>query len=159
MNETLELLHGYTHQPKPSRRECRIVTITFDGGTPCNIPRLGYGIGYGSYEIDDQPVARCDHGRPMSANAAEILTLVRAVQSVVAKYGRETTALRIFGDSQIALKWASGRTRNGKPAKLGKGGSEEYRNAIQTLRDALKGFPHVETQWQPRAKSVALFGH
>lgn len=141
----------------PPAQPKRTVQVHFDGGTPCNIPRLGYGIGYGSYRLDEGPVVRVNHGRPMSANAAEIFTLVSAIQQVVATHGRGVRVL-VVGDSQIALKWARGKTPKGKPCKQAKGGSEEFRNAIQSLRDVLKGF-EVETQWRPRANSVRVFGH
>ncbi len=140
------------------------ITITFDGGTPCNNPRLGYGDGYGSYQLA-MPDGRCtlqrvSFMRPMSANAAEIFTLIKAVQEVLSRgYRRELTTLRIVGDSQIALKWAAGKNRFGRPAKISENTSQEFRNAIQSLRDILAGFECVETTWQPRHKSVAIFGH
>lgn len=135
------------------------VTIRFDGGTPCNIPSLGYGIGYGSYQLNSLPIVRVDHGRRMSANAAEIFTLIRAVQDTVKVFGRTGVGLTITGDSRIAIKWANGRTFTGKPAKFSKGGSEEFRNAVKTLRDVLTGFARVDAIWQPRIESVKLFGH
>lgn len=131
----------------------KTVTIEFDGGTPCNIPRLGYGIGYGSFRINGGQVHRCNHERPMSANAAEVFTLVRAVQAVISMYPRHNVSLIIIGDSRIALRWASA----GK--KIAKGSSEEFRNAIQSLRLVLRDFPPVETRWQPRLQSVETFGH
>lgn len=137
----------------------KTVTIEFDGGTPCNIPRLGYGIGYGSFRLDGGEVHRISHGRPMSANAAEIMTLIEAVRKCVEQHGRGGVTLRIIGDSQIALKWARGATPSGQPAKLSKGGSDEFRNAIQTLRDILKGFEGVIAEWKSRENSVAIFGH
>lgn len=81
----------------------RTVRIEFDGGTPCNIPRLGYGIGYGSYRIDGEPIVRLDHRAPMSANAAELLTLVRAVQAVASRFGKEGVALSIHAVLLFAL--------------------------------------------------------
>lgn len=144
------------------------IRIQFDGGTPCNVPRLGYGIGYGSYQIDDQPIVRLDHKRPMSANAAEIFTLVIAIQDVINQCSREQgksrrlinqIRLEIEGDSKIALKWARGVTDKGAPSKLAKGGSQEFLNAVQSLRAVLKGFGEVCTTWRGRAASVALFGH
>lgn len=133
------------------------VTITFDGGTPCNVPRLGYGIGYGSYRIDKRPIVRLDHGKPMSANSAEIHTLIAAVWDVSATIGKERHLI-IRGDSQIALKWANGVDRFGSPARLTKGSSPEFKAAVTLLREALTGFS-VETVWHPRKMSVALFGH
>lgn len=152
MHDLFDVPSNSPAQPK------RTVQIHFDGGTPCNIPRLGYGIGYGSYRIDRGEVVRVNHGRPMSANAAEIFTLVSAIQQVVATHGRGVKLL-VVGDSQIALKWARGTNRKGKPCKIAKGTSEEFRNAIQSLRDVLRGFGEVETEWNPRANSVRVFGH
>lgn len=140
-----------------------VVRIEFDGGTPCNIPSKGYGIGYGSYQISCggkvHPVQRINHGRPMSANAAEIMTLVKAIQEVSSKYGREGISLKIHGDSQIALKWARGKTESGKPCKLSKNVSMEFRSSIHSLRQVLSGFQSVEATWRGREASVKLFGH
>jgi len=142
------------------------IRIEFDGGTPCNIPRLGYGIGYGSYQIQNcatgeiEPVVRVDHKRPMSANAAEVLTLVRAIQEVVSRFGREVE-LDIHGDSQIALKWARGATESGRKIKTLKqrAGSDEFLAAVLTLRDLVKGFPTIKATWRGRQRSVEVFGH
>lgn len=49
--------------------------IEFDGGSTCNVPKLGYGDGYGSYQIDQREIVRLQFGKGFSANAAEILTL------------------------------------------------------------------------------------
>lgn len=141
------------------------IIIDFDGGTPCNIPGR-FGIGYGSYRITirDGNVThqqnRISHGRPMSNNAAEIFTLIKAIQHVLQiGHIREKTALHIRGDSQIAMKWVRGTTRSGKPAKMSAGTSEEFQNAVQSLRNILKGFARVETEWRGRKHAVSLFGH
>lgn len=135
----------------------KTVHIRFDGGTPCNVPSKGYGIGYGSYQINDEPIVRVDHGRPMSANTAEVLTLVQALSEI----GGETTAIVVMGDSQVALKWldvAAGHRRATKLANV----SPEFREAVQALCamfSALTSRLAVRAQWTPRAESVALFGH
>jgi hypothetical protein len=133
--------------------------IKFDGGTPCNIPP-NYGIGYGSYQINDFPIVRVDHRVRMSANSAEILTLVCAIRNVLAlEPERSKISLEIWGDSTIAINWANGVTQTGKPCKVSKGSSEEFRNSTQTLRDILKGFPEVRAFWHSRTNSVSTFGH
>lgn len=137
----------------------RTVRIEFDGGTPCNIPRIGYGVGYGSYQIDAEPIVRLDHGRPMSANAAEIMTLTAAVREVIRRHGAAGVALVIFGDSQIALKWARGATESGRPAKAKVHGSPEFCEAVRDLRAAVSGFLKVDAMWRGRAESVRVFGH
>lgn len=130
-------------------------TVRFDGGTSCNIPRLGYGLGYGSYQIDDQPIVRLDFYEAMSANCAEIRTLASAVMSAKAAGHRD---LVILGDSQIALKWANVAAGNRKATKL-KGVSDGFRSAINHLHAAMVGIVSVRTRWTPREQSVAIFGH
>lgn len=148
--------------PTPQNTEHQIertVRIEFDGGTPCNIPRLGYGDGYGSYKIDSEPIYRLNFRIPMSANCAEIRTLARAVESVAQTHGKDGIALEIYGDSQIALKWARNKTENGKRAKMSKNASDDFAFAISTLHAALDGFAKVSATWRGRAVSVRLFGH
>lgn len=140
------------------------ITIAFDGGTPCNVPAKGYGDGYGSYRVifpgNRTVQERVNFMRPMSANAAEIFTLVKGIERVLGEgYKREEVKLHITGDSQIALKWASGQQRRGKPQKIAKSASEEFRNAIESLRWILAGFSETTTEWKPRKFSVAMFGH
>lgn len=155
----MQLSFGST-EPQNTLRILRKYKIEFDGGTPCNVPRLGYGIGYGSYRVDEGPVIRRDHGVPMSANAAEIMTLVEAVRYIgILEKERSVIELEIWGDSQIAIKWANGCTPSGKPAKLSKGTSEMFRNSIQTLRDVLRPYGAVHAHWHRRINSVKTFGH
>jgi len=151
--------------PKPPKIGLIKFRIVFDGGTPCNVPSQGYGIGYGSYKVNNLPVVRCDHRLPMSANCAEIMTLVEAIRSVASEtqhspaIPRDKIHLDIWGDSQIAVNWANGVSPSGKPCKLSKGSSKEFGNAVQTLRDILKGFGYVQAQWHSRTNSVRTFGH
>jgi len=139
----------------------RTVRIEFDGGTPCNIPRLGYGNGYGSYRIDAEPIYRLNFNIPMSANVAEITTLSRAIETVAQNFGKEGIALDIHGDSQIALKWARGATESGKPTKKVKAKFEltDFGGAVARLQGAVQGFAEVRATWRGRAASVELFGH
>lgn len=139
------------------------IRIEFDGGTSCNIPRLGFGNGYGSYKIDNEPVYRCFFNRPMSANAAEILTLVHAINAIRSRdFPVDRIRLSIYGDSQIALRWASSFGPNSiarKPRKISAKSTDIFRESIHSLRAALSGFEDVHTQWRSRTFSVTLFGH
>ncbi len=126
------------------------IRIEFDGGTSCNIPRLGFGNGYGSYKINDEPVHRCFFNLPMSANAAELRTLWYAAKALIDRgIDVATSTLLVVGDSQIALGWA------GNPKKT----TPEFKESVALLRECLDKFYRVETVWQPRLKSVATFGH
>lgn len=141
--------------PGSDRAHKSVVLIHFDGGTPCNIPSKGYGIGYGSYQIDGKEVHRVSHGRPMSNNAAEIWTLCSAIEEVL-KMPLEHSGvrLRIEGDSQIALKWAASRK-----ADTPKTGSQEFLDSIVQLRRLISNFASVECQWKARHHAVRAFGH
>ena len=132
----------------------RATRVEFDGGSTCNIPRLGYGKGYGSYKVGDGPVRRVRFEGAMSANCAEVLTLVAAITDA-----RKTGAkkLLLIGDSQIALKWADVATGKRKATKIGKT-SEGFQRAITSLYQVACGI-RIETRWQPREMSVATFGH
>ncbi len=135
-------------------RESESVRIEFDGGSTCNVPRLGYGQGYGSYRIGDGKVRRVQFGECMSANCAEILTLVAAVESAK-KSGAKS--LLIVGDSMIALKWANVAVGNRKATKI-RNTSEGFQRAIVLLYQVARGIKIV-TQWQPREASFVTFGH
>lgn len=128
------------------------IRIEFDGGTSCNVPSRGFGDGYGSYRIDQERPVRLQFYKAMSANAAEVLTLVKAVQEAKQK---GATSLLIVGDSQIALGWAGNTYR-----KMSKKATPEFRESVAALRKVLGQFGNaIETRWQPRLKSVATFGH
>jgi ribonuclease HI len=67
--------------------------ICFDGGTSNNIPsKGGYGLGYGSYRLNGE-VVRVDFARPMSANEAEMRTLIAAAEA--AKLIRDPARTRL----------------------------------------------------------------
>lgn len=152
-------------EPKKARDIKTVVHLEFDGGTPCNIPSKGYGIGYGSYRFDDRPPVRVDHGIPCSNNAAEILTLCVALETLATPLPGHpspgSTLVAVYGDSQIALKWLSIATGGVPKRKKPKGpkGSELFIQAIERLQKAVAPFAEVTCHWQPRAKSVATFGH
>lgn len=141
----------------PQDKPTKTVRIEFDGGTPCNIPSRGYGIGYGSYRIDREPVVRLNFGIPMSANAAEIRTVTEAVKAAKARFGGGLR-LDVFGDSQVALKWVNVCAGNRKRTNMSKC-SPAFIDAIDQLSAALFGVQLVATQWQPRRRSVETFGH
>lgn len=138
------------------------ILIEFDGGSTCNVPSRGYGIGYGSYRIDEGEIQTWNEGRNMSANAGEIFTLAAAVNTVAALHisyaaSLNQVNLQIRGDSKIALKWArQAKVRN---PHIPTSGSPEFREAIGELWKALKPFRSVRADWWPRENSVRIFGH
>lgn len=144
-----------------SKAACRgEIRIEFDGGTPCNVPAQGYGIGYGSYCISYKGRTifrkRVSHGEPMSANAAELMTLYCALQECVQMgIDKPTHKLHIIGDSQIALKWASTSCKG----NVAKGSSEVFRKAINLVRGEILGYLEVRCEWRARCHSVKQFGH
>lgn len=125
--------------------------IEFDGGTTNNNPKKGYGAGYGSYQIDGGEIRRVTFGNGHSCNSAEILTLVHALRDLAQTSITGTVLCR--GDSKIALKWIS---HKGAPSDKG---SENFIQAIASLRAEVKLFPKVDGEWRRRNHSVALFGH
>jgi ribonuclease HI len=151
-------------KPPSTRR----VVIHFDGGTPCNVPSRGFGIGYGSYcytGLDGQtgkgePI-RVNHGIPCSSNAAEILTLCVALEKLCEMGSPETTSVHVQGDSKIALKWlnvACGRHAQ-KSVKVAATATALFSESIARLRRAVEPFCKVESEWLPRNHAVAVFGH
>lgn len=137
------------------------VNVVFDGGTPCNIPSRGYGIGYGSYKVNNLAITRLSHGKPMSANTAEILTVCAALEWVASTRNSKACKAVVTGDSQVALKWVRlGRyPATKKKGLISKGSSPEFREAIHRLTRIASQFGAIETVWKGRANSVALFGH
>lgn len=126
--------------------------IEFDGGTTCNIPSLGYGEGYGSYQINDAPIVRVSFGVGHSCNSAEILTLEAALADLAGR-GERGMSVLVRGDSKIALKWVHCK-KQPKPST-----SPMFRDAIQKLRKVTAQFTSVKTEWRSREHSVRLFGH
>lgn len=146
----------YSLREKPVTDPQSIVTIHFDGGTPCNIPSKGYGIGYGSYQINAGHVVRVDHKRPMSNNAAEIWTLCVALDSLVKSGEVSGMSLILHGDSQIALKWARASRRLEVRKKKG---SDEFQNGIARLCELTPLFHSLAVEWKPRRHALKAFGH
>ena len=132
--------------------------IRFDGGTSNNIPRRGgFGIGYGSYLLNGE-VVRLDFARPMSANEAEIRTLIAAAEAVKVIRDPGKTRLCAYGDSQITLGWANkaGMKVFYRPKLSWR---PEFKAAVADLYLSLRPFAEVVTQWQPRERNVQVFGH
>lgn len=133
------------------------VHVEFDGGTPCNIPRLGYGDGYGSYRVNQGMITRVKFNEPMSNNVAEIRTLIKALEYVIRTYDPYRTKLTISGDSMIALSRCTKRLKMN--AKACRNRSVAFQDACDTLASQCAQFAKVETNWRGRSASVALFGH
>lgn len=134
----------------------KTVRIEFDGGTPCNNPQKGFGNGYGSYKINDEPIYRLRFNRPMSNNVAEISVLIHALRTVYQRGNPEFVMLEIHGDSQIALN----RCTRGLTAKQRRSvRNPDFGNACDELRTLCTQFAHVHTNWRGRDASVKLFGH
>jgi ribonuclease HI len=132
--------------------------IHFDGGTSNNIPsRGGFGIGYGSYLLNGE-VVRVNFATPMSNNEAEVRALIAAAEAVKRVSDPTETRLCVVGDSQIALKWArkAGQQAFYRPKP---GWSQGFAAAVADLYLSLRPFAEVETEWQPRERSVQIFGH
>jgi ribonuclease HI len=144
----------YCTTGRTKREKVKSTRIEFDGGTTCNVPAIGFGKGYGSYQIENAPIVKLSFDCPMSANAAEVLTVFFAIMDAK-KQGAKT--LLVVGDSQIALKWVNVATGRRKPTKISKT-SEGFQRAISFLLRAARGLD-INTQWQPREISVATFGH
>lgn len=132
--------------------------IHFDGGTSNNNPHRGsFGIGYGSYRLNGE-VVKLDFATPMSANEAEIRTVIAAAEAVKLFRDPAKTRLCVYGDSKVALGWANkaGQKVLYRP-KLG--WSPGFNAAVADLYVSFRPFAEVITEWQPRAKSVEMFAH
>lgn len=136
-------------------------TIHADGGTPCNIPSRGYGIGYGSYSIDDHSPVRVNHGRPMSNNAAEIWTFCSALEHLLALYPSDSHLVKLVcqSDSRIALKWLQASNKPWRLVVASKKGSDEFHLGIARLRELTPKFSSLSTEWKARAFAMEKFGH
>lgn len=134
------------------------VELWFDGGTPCNVPRLGYGEGYGSFKVGLHDIVSQKYGQAMSANCAEIRTVTEGIYYFALKYGKTSHHLHIVGDSQIALKWVS-KAFGKSPMKVSGKSSPLFIEAIEKLYVALDGFSQVTVEWKSRIHMVQLFGH
>lgn len=133
------------------------LTITFDGGTSCNQPKKGFGMGYGSYQIEGRPiVSRIKFGMGHSCNSAEIRTLEAALADLSSSHPNPSSLhLIIKGDSKIALRWANPKFKD-QPANHS---WHEFHTAIAMLRTHLSKFASITRIWHGRDNSVRLFGH
>lgn len=125
--------------------------IVFDGGSLGNP-----GEGYGSYQVIQDDVVirhqRETYGNRVTNNQAEYITLIRALQWLVALTGdgAARTTVRVNGDSQLVLNQLLGRWKV-KNAGL--------RPLYEQASRLVATFACVELVWQPRAKSVERLGH
>lgn len=136
-------------------------TVEFDGGSTCNIPRLGFGTCYGSYRIDGKDIVRREFGVHGSANLGELMTITDALNAIASRYPEaelKKVSVAVTGDSQIALKWAS-HPRKYKTEKLSAGSTDQFREAVTRLVALKQQFAEVQTTWVGRDYMVALFGH
>jgi len=153
-------------KPKPATTQK--VFVHFDGGTPCNIPSVGLGIGYGSYtytglagQMGTGGPIRVNHGVPCSSNAAEILTLCVALEKLAEMGFPETIHVHVQGDSKITLKWLNvvcGQHAM-KRVTFSANASKLFIESIRRLRKAAEPFGKIETEWRKRKHAVAAFGH
>lgn len=134
------------------------LTVESDGGTSCNIPAKGYGLGYGSFRIDGGKIQRRKFGNGYSNNAAEIEIITEALQYIGKHWEPNELTLTFCSDSEIALKWLK-ITNSGQQVKIGKKTSEGMKRAVDRLRTFSPRFQKIVTQWQPRKESVKAFGH
>jgi ribonuclease HI len=123
--------------------------VEFDGGTSSNKPP--FGVGYGSYQIDDNEIIRCSYGPNQSSNSAEIMTIVYALDDLVSK--EISGKILVCGDSVISLKWINTKETPKENT------SESFRKAIKLLREYIPKFKKITPYWRPRERSVELFGH
>lgn len=152
MNTQLDIFS--TTKPAPIQRTVR---VHFDGGAKGSGCEPGTGWGYGSYQIDRNPVCRVDHGSVMTANAAETLTLIKALKSVAASHNAQSTRVLIEGDSTIVINKVRYMANGGKKIKLR--GSERFTEALQELAEIVRLFAVVEATWKSREHAVRAFGH
>lgn len=127
--------------------------IEADAGTSANIPPH-FGLGYGSYKIDQLPVvSRLQFGPGHSNNSAEIEAIVCALQALSLITDAANASVLIRSDSKIALKWC---TCTDTPKEKT---SPAFKAAIKRLHAEAAKFSKIRTQWRGRIHSVNLFGH
>jgi ribonuclease HI len=143
--------------PAPSL-DAPLCAIYFDDGTSNNNPgKGGFGIGYGSYLLNDE-VVRVNFARPMSCNEAEIRTLIAAAEAAKLIRDPARTKLCVYGDSRIALKWAQ-KAATQVFYRPSLGWTPGFSAAVADLYLSLKPFAEVIIHWHPREISVQIFGH
>ena len=134
------------------------ICASADGGTSCNIPSKGFGDGYGSFQIGKGPIHRRKFGPGYSNNAAEIEIIASALTYIETQWDASELEVMFYSDSQVALAWLKA-SAEGSLKKLSEGASEGMRSAIAVLRIIAPRFLLIRTEWHPRSKSVAAFGH
>jgi ribonuclease HI len=130
-------------------------TIVFDGGSKGNP-----GLGYGSYQIvrrsdGKSRVRRLEYPGQTTNNEAEYLTLIRALEELVAGVEKSGNAPRDFsvevlGDSRLVLNQVGGQWKVNE-ARL--------RPLCEQARALLSQFGYAKLTWHRRAKSVEVLGH
>lgn len=136
--------------------------IEADGGSSCNSPAKGYGMGYGSFQIQTEEgpmeIKRLKFGNGISVNAAEILSISRGLDDVLALLSeRDPSEYRVLirSDSLVALRNVQKCENENYIAS----GSESFVNSVKRLQEQVLKFERVEAEWRPREHSVTLFGH
>lgn len=133
--------------PKPHE-----FTIVFDGGSLGNP-----GLGYGSYEItsNGEPyhfVERMEHGKHLTNNQAEYMTLIAALHWLSGDLGdaRKQARVTIFGDSKLVVSQINGvwKVKNANMVPL-----------VREAKELFGRFGSCSIEWHPRAKSVERLGH
>lgn len=129
-------------------------TIEFDGGTTCNNPAQGFGEGYGSWQVNQEPICRVKFGYGHSCNSAEVRTLVDALRALsLTLDDPKSKTVFVRGDSKIALKWVTSKQHPTRKS------TEKFQEAIYLLRVEVAKFKSVKTEWRGREHSVRIFGH
>lgn len=124
-------------------------TIQFDGGTS----RHGDGVAYGSWKINNFAVVSRSFGGVMSSNAAEVWTLIFALNEAANIFVPSETAIFIEGDSQVALRQCIKTPRNSPKS------SAMFVRGCEKVFALCGAFHSVQTKWRPRRLSVRVFGH
>lgn len=125
------------------------IEIWTDGGSRSNIPP--FGLGYGSFRIGENgKIISINFNRNMSANAAEIWTMVQALNH------ENHSNIILYSDSRIALKWL--KDSPNPICEISDKVSFEMRESIKFLRVAAKG-KEIQAKWRPRAQIFKIFGH
>ena len=137
--------------------------IEFDGGTSCNIPRIGLGEGYGSFRINGGEIVCVKFGMGHSCNSAEMRTLIAAIEALLESDPQAVRKrLHIIGDSRITLNRV-GYCKRGNRVSKPWTKTAFFVEAVAILHTLIRQFgPHgrlVSTEWRGREHSVAIFGH
>lgn len=121
------------------------VMIVYDGGT-----KRGQ-LGYGSYQINNYPIVRCNFGPGITNNLAEYHSLISALQGALELYSKPNTIhLTIRGDSMLVVEQVNRRwtTRDDKLKPL-------QSKAIELLNR----FHSWDLYWVSRKEIVPVLGH